>query len=184
MEKVFFCQVGMGWFATKLCHSTLEDLENCSMNTFLKNKNAWGQPSSYCQTILFKPGISPSGARDCQSSAFCCEKGNTEREKSPEVLSIWPWSAALKWSQWHLASPTKNKRFFFFLVWRKGYRKKRKWFQLSRDQCASSLVGFPVWALADWLACMTDSAGGRQKNTFRGLNKVALSIASQTKGPN
>lgn len=52
------------------------------------------------------------------------KRKHREGEKSPEVLSIWPWSAALKWSQWHLASPTKNKRFFFFLVWRKGYRKK------------------------------------------------------------
>lgn len=46
-----------GWrcaeFAGKLCHSTQGELENTWMNTSLKNKNAWGQPSSYCQTILF-----------------------------------------------------------------------------------------------------------------------------------
>lgn len=30
-----------------------KELENTWMNTLLKNKNAWGQPPSYCQTILF-----------------------------------------------------------------------------------------------------------------------------------
>lgn len=116
--------------------------------------------------------------------AFYCEKRNREKESFFEVLSTWPWSAALKLSQWHLASLTKDKSFFSFLGNSGKKEKKGKWFQLSRNQCVSNLERFPVWGLADWLACMTHSDGGRQKSTFRGLNKVVLSTALQTKGPN
>lgn len=118
--------------------------------------------------------------------AFYCEKRNRVRESFTEVLSSWPWLAALKLSQWHLASPTKNKSFFLLLgkQWEARNIEKGKHFQLSRNQCVSNLEHFPVWALADWLACMTHSDGSRQKSTFRGLNNVVLSTVSQTKGPN
>lgn len=47
--------------------------------------------------------------------AFYCGKGISERESFLEVLSTYPGSAALKLSQWHLASLTKNKSFFLLL---------------------------------------------------------------------
>lgn len=77
----------------------------------------------------FQPGISPSGARGCQSSVHFAvkKKRNRERESYAEVLSTRLWSAALKLGQWHLTSLTKNKSFFFFLetVERKEYRKRK-----------------------------------------------------------
>lgn len=58
------------------------------------------------------------GARGCQSSVHFTVKKETERE----VLSTQPWSAALKLSQLHLASLTKNK--ILFLLLRKQWERR------------------------------------------------------------
>lgn len=62
------------WSRAKLCPSTHGEGANTSLNTSLKNKNARGQPSSYCYNT-FQPGIPPSRARGCQSNVSFAVKG-------------------------------------------------------------------------------------------------------------
>lgn len=150
-------------------------------NEFLsKEQKCKGSAFQLLSDDTFQTGISPSGARGCQSSVhFAVKKGNTERGRVfAEVLSTRLWSAALKLSQQN----QKQDFLYFFKQWELRCRKKESiynWLTWLRAVQSS-----PPPPQFDWLACMTQRDRGGQKSTNRGFNKVVGSSVSQSKGPN
>lgn len=143
------------------------------MNTSLKNKNARGQPSSYCQTILFNQAFLLLGQEAAnQVCILLWKKRNRERESFAEVLSTQLWSAALKLGQRHLTSLTKNKSCFFFLetVGRKEYR-KRKVFPIEYEPECEQFRAFSSSSIG-WLISLYDTQWWRQtEKHFQGIKQ-------------
>lgn len=85
--------------------------------TSLKNKNAWGQPPGYCQTILFNQAFLLQEQEAANQVCILLWKKETERGRV--FLRHCPHGRGrllLSLSQWHFASLTKK---LFFLLLRK-----------------------------------------------------------------
>lgn len=149
------------------------------MNSSLKNKNARGQPSSYCQTILFKQAFLLQGQEAANQVCILLWKKETQREG--EFLPRYcPHGCGRLLSSW--ANSTKNKTFSTFLNSGNYGAEKGKYLQLTNlSESSADLFFSPQF---DWLACMTQRDRRGQKSTNRGFNKVVCSSVSQSKGPN
>lgn len=152
------------------------------MNSSLKNKNARGQPSSYCQTILFKQAFLLQGQEAANQVCILLWKKETRRE-GEFLLRYCPHGCGRLLSSW--ANSTKNKTFSNFLNSGNYGAEKGKYLQLTNlTESSAEPLPHPPPPQFDWLACMTQRDRGGQKNTNRGFNKVVCSSVSQSEGPN
>lgn len=109
-----------------------------------KEQKCKGSAFQLLSDDTFQTGISPSGARGCQSSVhFAVKKGNTERGRVfAEVLSTRLWSAALKLSQQY-----QKQDFLYFLNSGNYGAEKGKHLQLTNLTESSAELFFPPFRL-------------------------------------
>lgn len=145
------------------------------MDTSLKTKNPRGQPSDYCQMILFKATTSPSGAGDCQSSVQFTVKKETERK--PELSWCIVHTDLVGCSQLQpITSHISYQKLEFssFGSGKEGIKKG------SGSNWGKAILSFFQFLPTDWHVWQSDRKK-KKKNTPRGLSKILSSIASQSK---